>query len=93
MSTGSSEARAELVGSELAMDHWLPRFCPVGPPGSPLLIWSTCEAGPLSETPFLVEFHFQPPRHCCLCNPRDTAKPMLLEPPGLSSGDLGTPGA
>ena len=55
MSTGLREARAELVGSELAMDHWLPRVCPVGPPGSPLPSWSTCEAGPLSETPCLVE--------------------------------------
>ena len=63
MSTGLREARAELVGSELAMDHWLPRVCPVGPPGSPLPSWSTCEAGPLSETPCLVE---------CISTLRDT---------------------
>ena len=57
MSTGLREARAELVGSELAMDHQLPGVCPFGPPGSPLLSWSTCEAGPLSETRCLVELH------------------------------------
>ena len=63
MSTGLREARAELVGSELAMDHRLPGVCPVGPPGSPLPSWSTCEAGPLSETPCLVE---------CISTLRDT---------------------
>ena len=54
MSTGLREAQAELVGSELAVDHWLPRVCPIGPPGSLLHSWSTYEAGPLSETPCLV---------------------------------------
>ena len=54
MNTGPREARAELVGSELAVDHWLPRVFPVGPPGSPLPSWSPCEVGPFSETPRLV---------------------------------------
>ena len=58
MSTGPREAQAELVESELAMDHWLPRVCPIGPPGSLLHSWSTYEAGPLSETPCMVELHF-----------------------------------
>ena len=93
MSTRPREAQAELVGSELAMDHRLPRVCPVGPPGSPLPSWSNCEARPLSETPCLVELHFHSPRHCHLCNPGDRSKPMPLEPPGLSSGDPGMRGA
>ena len=89
----ATEAGAELVGSELAMDHRLPRVCPVGPPGSPLPSWSTCEAGPLSETPCLVELHFHSPRHCRLCGPRNRTNPVPLEPPGLSSGDQGMCGA
>ena len=89
MSTGLREAQAELVGSELAVDHWLPRVCPIGPPGSLLHSWSTYEAGPLSETPCLVELHFQSPRHCHLWGPRDRTKPLPLKPPGLSSGDQG----
>ena len=93
MSTGPREAPVELVGSELAMDHRLPGVCPIGPPGSPLPSWSTCEPGPLSKTPCLVELHFHPPRHCCLCGFRDRTKPMPLEPPVLSSGDPGIPGA
>lgn len=80
-------------GSELPMDHRLPGVCPIGPPGSPFLSWSTCEAGPLSVTPCLVELHFHSPRHCCLCGPGDRTNSVPLEPPGLSSGDLGTPGA
>ena len=80
-------------GSELPMDHRLPGVCPIGPPGSPFLSWSTCEAGPLSVTPCLVELHFHSPRHCCLCGPGDITNSVPLELPGLSSGDLGTPGA
>ena len=93
MSTGPREARAELVGRELAVDHQLPGVCPVGPPGSPLPSWSTCDTGPLSETPYLIELHFHSPRHCCLCGPGDRTNSVPLEPPGLSSGDLGTSGA
>lgn len=93
MSTGPREARAELVGRELAVDHQLPGVCPVGPPGSPLPSWSTCDTGPLSETPYLVELHFHSPRHCCLCGPGDRTNSVPLELPGFSSGDLGTPGA
>ena len=93
MSTGPMEVHAELVESEIAMDYWLPGVCPYGPPGSPLPSWSTCEAGPLSKTPCLVEFHFHSSRNCRLCSPGDRTKPMPLEPPGLSSGDPGICGA
>ena len=93
MSTGLREAWAELVGNVLAMDHWLLRICPVEPPGSPLSSWSTSEAGPVSETPCLVELYFHSPRHCCLCGPGERTNSVPLEPPGLSSGDPGMRGA
>ena len=93
MNTGPREARAELVGSELAVDHRLPRVFLVGPPGSPLPSWSPCEAGPLSETPCLVKLHFHSPRHCHLFGPGDRIKSVPVELPGLSSGDLGMCGA